>query len=93
MLPERERHALREIEKELRSSDPAFAATLGDHRYGEAWRWKALLILSDVTAALMLVAGVLTHRADMVLWGTLGASALVAVHLLRTPTSTSDTPD
>lgn len=93
MLADRERHALREIEKGLRSSDPAFAATLSRHRFGEAWRWQMLLILADVTAALMLVVGVLTRSAPMVLWGTLSASALVVIHLLRTTPSTSDTPE
>jgi len=94
MLPEQERHALREIENELRSSDPGFAAALSRHRVGgEAWRWSALLILADVTAALMLLIGVLTQRPDLVLWGMLSAAALVSVHLARTTSSTSDTPD
>ena len=93
MLPERERHALREIEAELQASDPAFAAAFTGRTLREARRWNLLLVLCDVTAAVMLVVGLFARDAALVLWGTVGAGALVAWHIARTETSPKSTPD
>ncbi len=94
MLPESERRALREIEEDLRANDPAFAAVLSHgRRFGEQWRWRALHVLADVTAGLMLVCGALTRDPELILWGMLGGAGLVATHVIRAdPASTSDTP-
>jgi hypothetical protein len=96
MLPERERHALHEIEAELQASDPAFAAAFSGTTLREARRWSLVLVLSDVTAVVMLVVGLFARDAGLVLWGTVGAGALVAWHIARAETrrkSTSDDPD
>ena len=93
MLPERERHALREIEAELRASDPAFAATLSGRAPRAAWRGNLLLVLCDVTAAVMLVVGLFARDAALVLWGTVGAGALVAWHIARTESTREPTED
>jgi hypothetical protein len=50
MLPDRERHALREIEAELLASDPAFAATLSGRKLRKYGRFNLLLLLCDVSA-------------------------------------------
>ncbi|HEY3478061.1 MAG TPA: DUF3040 domain-containing protein [Streptomyces sp.] len=86
MLPERERHALREIEAELQASDPAFAAAFGGRTRRGLRRWNLLLVLSDVTAVVMLVVGLFARDAALVLWGTVGAGALVAWHIARAET-------
>ncbi|GAB3167102.1 DUF3040 domain-containing protein [Amycolatopsis sp. NPDC004378] len=83
MLPERERHALREIEAELEASDPAFAAALSGRSLSEARRWQFLLVLCDITAGVMLVVGLFAREAGLVLWGTVAAGALVAWHIAR----------
>src|SRR5436305_14028665 len=80
MLPESERRALREIEEELRSSDPAFAEVLGRRPWVQAWSRKLLFWLSSVTAVLMLAVGILANRADLALWGILGTGALLRFH-------------
>ena len=83
MLPDRERHALREIEAELRASDPAFADVLSGRRGPGTLRRNLLLVLCDVTAVVMLVVGLFAREASLVLWGTVGAGALVAWHIAR----------
>ncbi len=83
MLPDRERHALREIEAELRASDPAFAAAFSGHQLRKPRRWPLLLVLCDITAVVMLVVGLFARDAVLVLWGTVGAGALVAWHIAR----------
>ncbi len=93
MLPDRERHALREIELELQASDPVFAAAFAGRTLREAKRWSLLLVLCDVTAALMLVVGLFARDAGLVLWGTVGAGALVAWHIARTETARRPAPD
>jgi len=80
MLPESERRALREIEEELRSSDPAFAEVLGRRPWVQAWSRKLLFWLSSVTAVLMLAVGILANRADLALWGILGTGVLAWFH-------------
>ncbi|MGW5720302.1 DUF3040 domain-containing protein [Amycolatopsis sp. NPDC003865] len=87
MLPERERHALREIEAELRASDPAFAAAFTGRSPRETKRWNLLLVLCDITAVVMLVVGLFARDAALVLWGTVGAGALVAWHIARAETA------
>jgi nicotinamide riboside transporter PnuC len=83
MLPERERHALREIEEELRASDPALAEVLSRRPWLEAWRRKLLLVLSDITAVALFIVGIIANEADLVLWGTLSTGALVWLHVVR----------
>ncbi|MEQ0564098.1 DUF3040 domain-containing protein [Amycolatopsis sp. NEAU-NG30] len=93
MLPERERHALREIEAELRASDPEFAAALSGRPSREARGWTLLLVLCDVTAVVMLVVGLFARDAALVLWGTVGAGSLVAWHIARTESAHQSTED
>lgn len=93
MLPERERHALREIEAELQASDPAFAAALSGRTLREKWRANLLLVLCDVTAVVMLVVGLFARDAGLVLWGTVAAGALVAWHIARAESARKSTAD
>jgi hypothetical protein len=93
MLPDRERHALREIEAELLASDPALAEVFSGRRLRETRRSNLLLILCDVTAVVMLVVGLFARDAALVLWGTVGAGALVAWHIARTETDRTAVPD
>lgn len=93
MLPDRERHALREIEAELRASDPVFAAAFTGRSLREHKRWNLLLVLCDVTAVVMLVVGLFARDAALVLWGTVGAGALVAWHIARAETTREPAPD
>ncbi|WP_329047989.1 DUF3040 domain-containing protein [Amycolatopsis sp. NBC_01488] len=93
MLPERERHALREIEAELQASDPAFAAAFDGRSLREAKRWHLLLLLCDITAGVMLVVGLFARDAGLVLWGTVGGGGLVAWHIARAETNRKPTPD
>ena len=93
MLPDRERHALREIELELQASDPTFAAAFTSRTVREAKRWNLLLVLCDVTAAVMLVVGLFARDTGLVLWGTVGAGALVAWYIARAETPRKSTPD
>jgi hypothetical protein len=93
MLPDRERHALHEIERELQASDPAFAAAFAGRTLREAQRWNLLLVLCDITAVVMLVVGLFARDAGLVLWGTIGAGALVAWHIARAETTRKPAPD
>lgn len=93
MLPDRERHALREIEAELQASDPTFAAAFTGRNLRENKRWNLLLLLCDVTAVVMLVVGLFARDAALVLWGTVGAGALVAWHIARAETTRKHAPD
>ncbi|MGW3965666.1 DUF3040 domain-containing protein [Amycolatopsis sp. NPDC005003] len=93
MLPDRERHALREIEAELRASDPAFAAALSGRNLRSPRRWSLLLVLCDITAAVMLVVGLFARDAALVLWGTVSAGALVAWHIARAESARESTED
>jgi uncharacterized membrane protein YphA (DoxX/SURF4 family) len=93
MLPERERHALRAIEAELQASDPAFAAALSGRKPRRPSRWNLLLVLCDVTAAVMLVVGLFARDAALVLWGTVTAGALVAWHIARAESVHESTED
>ncbi|WP_410642790.1 DUF3040 domain-containing protein [Amycolatopsis sp. lyj-346] len=93
MLPDRERHALREIEAELRASDPAFAATLSGGKLRPPRQWSLLLVLSDVTAVVMLLVGLFARDAALVLWGTVSAGALVAWHIARAESIRESTED
>ncbi|SFW80740.1 DUF3040 domain-containing protein [Amycolatopsis australiensis] len=93
MLPERERHALREIEAELEASDPAFAAALSGRTLREARRWKLLLVLCDITALTMLIVGLFARDAGLVLWGTVAGGALVAWHIARAEAGRKSTQD
>jgi hypothetical protein len=93
MLPERERHALREIEAELKASDPAFAATLSGRTVRTVTQAKLLLLLCDITAVTMLVVGLFAREAGLVLWGTISAGALVAWHIARAETTRESTQD
>ncbi|GLY37386.1 hypothetical protein Amsp01_034100 [Amycolatopsis sp. NBRC 101858] len=93
MLPDRERHVLREIELELQASDPAFAAAFAGRTQRETRRWNLLLVLCDVTAVVMLVVGLFARDAGLVLWGTVGAGALVAWHIARAETTRKPAPD
>ena len=93
MLPDRERHALREIEAELEASDPAFAAALSGRTLRDAKRWKLLLLLCDITAVTMLVVGLFARDAGLVLWGTVAAGGLVAWHIARAETTRQSTQD
>ncbi|MFB9684387.1 DUF3040 domain-containing protein [Amycolatopsis plumensis] len=93
MLPDRERHALREIEAELRASDPAFAAAFSGPKLRSPRRWNLLLVLSDVTAVVMLLVGLFARDAALVLWGTVSAGALVAWHIARAESARESTED
>ncbi|MET8851890.1 DUF3040 domain-containing protein [Amycolatopsis sp. NPDC004625] len=93
MLPDRERHALREIEAELKASDPAFAAAFSGRTLRSPRRWNLLLVLCDVTAAVMLVVGLFARDAALVLWGTVSAGALVAWHIARAESVRESTED
>ncbi|MEU5265135.1 DUF3040 domain-containing protein [Amycolatopsis sp. NPDC021455] len=93
MLPERERHALRAIEAELQASDPAFAAAFSGRKLRSPRRWNLLLVLCDVTAAVMLVVGLFARDASLVLWGTVSAGALVAWHIARAESVRESTED
>jgi uncharacterized membrane protein YphA (DoxX/SURF4 family) len=93
MLPDRERHALREIEAELLASDPAFAATLSGRKLRKFGRFNLLLMLCDVTAVAMLLVGLFARDAALVLWGTVSAGALVAWHIARTETARKSAED
>ncbi|WP_410676009.1 DUF3040 domain-containing protein [Amycolatopsis sp. cmx-4-68] len=93
MLPERDRHALREIEAELQASDPVFAAAFTGRTLREAKRWNLLLVLCDVTAVVMLLVGLFAREAGLVLWGTVAAGALVAWHIARAETRHESTHD
>jgi uncharacterized membrane protein YphA (DoxX/SURF4 family) len=93
MLPDRERHALREIEAELRASDPAFAAAFSGRKLRSPRRWSLLLVLSDITAAAMLLVGLFARDAALVLWGTVSAGALVAWHIARAESARESAED
>ncbi|WP_103349133.1 DUF3040 domain-containing protein [Amycolatopsis sp. CA-128772] len=93
MLPDRERHALREIEAELQASDPAFAAAFSGRKLRAPRRWNLLLVLCDVTAVVMLVVGLFARDAALVLWGTVSAGALVAWHIARAEAVRESTED
>ncbi|WP_410592493.1 DUF3040 domain-containing protein [Amycolatopsis sp. lyj-23] len=93
MLPDRERHALREIEAELQASDPAFAAAFSGRKLRAPRRWSLLLVLCDVTAVVMLVVGLFARDAALVLWGTISAGALVAWHIARAESLHESTED
>ncbi|MEV7097469.1 DUF3040 domain-containing protein [Amycolatopsis sp. NPDC051045] len=93
MLPDRERHALREIEAELQASDPAFAAAFSGPKLRAPRRWSLLLLLCDVTAVVMLLVGLFARDAALVLWGTVSAGALVAWHIARAETIRESTED
>ncbi|MFF1614298.1 DUF3040 domain-containing protein [Amycolatopsis sp. NPDC058278] len=93
MLPDRERHALREIEAELRASDPAFAAAFSGRKLRSPRRWSLLLVLCDVTAVAMLLVGLFARDAALVLWGTVSAGALVAWHIARAESIRESTED
>jgi uncharacterized membrane protein YphA (DoxX/SURF4 family) len=93
MLPDRERHALREIEAELLASDPALADVFSGRDMRQARRWSLLLILCDVTAVVMLVVGLFARDAALVLWGTVSAGALVAWHIARSESDRKVTTD
>ncbi|EOD69231.1 DUF3040 domain-containing protein [Amycolatopsis vancoresmycina] len=93
MLPDRERHALREIEAELKASDPAFAAAFSGRKLRSPRRWPLLLVLCDVTAVVMLVVGLFARDAALVLWGTVSAGALVAWHIARAESARESTED
>ncbi|MEU7785217.1 DUF3040 domain-containing protein [Amycolatopsis sp. NPDC049159] len=93
MLPERDHHALREIEAELRASDPAFAAAFSGRELRGSRRFNLLLVLCDVTAVVMLLVGLFARDAALVLWGTVSAGALVAWHIARAETERQPTED
>ncbi|MDS0134912.1 MULTISPECIES: DUF3040 domain-containing protein [unclassified Amycolatopsis] len=93
MLPDRERHALREIEAELQASDPAFAAAFSGRKLRSPRRWPLLLVLCDITAVVMLLVGLFARDAVLVLWGTVGAGALVAWHIARAEAAHESTED
>jgi uncharacterized membrane protein YphA (DoxX/SURF4 family) len=93
MLPDRERHALREIEAELLASDPALADVFSGRDMRQARRWSLLLILCDITAVVMLVVGLFARDAGLVLWGTVSAGALVAWHIARSDSDRKVTTD
>jgi uncharacterized membrane protein YphA (DoxX/SURF4 family) len=93
MLPDRERHALREIEAELLASDPALADVFSGRDMRQARRWSLLLILCDITAVVMLVVGLFARDAALVLWGTVSAGALVAWHIARSDSDRKVTTD
>lgn len=81
MLPYRDRSALRKIEAELAASDPVFAATLSQGVLpAESRRWRHILVLAEVTAALMLVFGLMAGETGWFLWGLLAAPLLVWTH-------------
>jgi uncharacterized membrane protein YphA (DoxX/SURF4 family) len=83
MLPDHERQTLSAIEAELLASDPALADVFSGRDMRQARRWSLLLVLSDVTAVVMLVVGLFARDAALVLWGTVAAGALVAWHIAR----------
>ncbi|WP_033294319.1 DUF3040 domain-containing protein [Amycolatopsis jejuensis] len=86
MLPHRDRSALRKIEEELAASDPAFVAALSQGVPPAGSRlWLITLVLADVTAALMMVFGLVAGHTGLFLWGLVAAPGLVWVHrtLLR----------
>jgi DUF3040 family protein len=94
MLPKRDRHVLREIEAELRASDPEFAATLSGRSPRKPRRsGNLLLVLCDVTAVVMLVVGLFARDAGLILWGTVSAGALVAWHIARAESTRESTED
>ncbi|MET9002439.1 DUF3040 domain-containing protein [Amycolatopsis sp. NPDC004169] len=93
MLPDRERHVLREIEAELQASDPAFAAAFSGRKLRSLRRWPLLLVLCDITAVVMLVVGLFARDAELVLWGTVSAGALVAWHIAHAESVRESTED
>jgi Protein of unknown function (DUF3040) len=87
MVPERERHILRQIEAHLGSEDPWFAsgftAGFSAARHRQAARWRLILVLADVTAVLMVVAGTFAGEGWPVLWGLVAAALLARIHIMR----------
>jgi hypothetical protein len=87
MLPEHERRALRDIEAELRASDPLFADALSGDRLAHAARWRAILILADITTVLMIVLGIFGQSGWTTFWGIVAAGFLLRIHLVRRKTA------
>lgn len=88
MLPEHERRALREIEDELQAGDPFFADTLSGVRQAHEARWRAILVLADVTAVLMVVLGIFGQEGWTTFWGLVGSGVLFWIHVRRRKTAT-----
>jgi hypothetical protein len=83
MLPEHERRALREIEERLRSEDPQFAAVVSRAGRLRAVHWRVLLVLAEITAAVMIVTGVLSGDGWMFFWGIVAGAVLARLHVTR----------
>ncbi|MEU4248445.1 DUF3040 domain-containing protein [Amycolatopsis sp. NPDC026612] len=87
MVPNNEHDILRQIEDRLGSEDPWFAseftAGFSAARRRQAARWRLILVLADVTAVLMVVAGLFAGQGWPVLWGLLAAVLLTRIHVVR----------
>ncbi|MFJ1759917.1 DUF3040 domain-containing protein [Amycolatopsis sp. NPDC088138] len=93
MLPDRDRQTLSAIEAELLASDPTLADVFSGRDMRQARRWSLLLVLSDITAVVMLVVGLFARDAALVLWGTVAAGGLVAWHIARSESTRKATAD
>ncbi|MEV6648213.1 DUF3040 domain-containing protein [Amycolatopsis sp. NPDC051371] len=87
MLPEHESRALRGIEERLRAEDPRFAAVVDRFGRVHALRWYAMLVLAEITAAVMIVTGVFSGDGWVFFWGAAGAAVLARLHVTRFRTS------
>lgn len=76
-MTEREQNALKAIERDLRTTNPELAGALAGGVRSRQWRWQAILVLADVTAALMIVTGFFAGAAGLVVAGLVAMTALV----------------
>ncbi|MEU0528996.1 DUF3040 domain-containing protein [Amycolatopsis tolypomycina] len=83
MLPEHESRELRKIEEGLRSEDPEFAAAVSRADHADTLRRRAILMLAEITAVVMVAAGMLSGDGWVIFWGLLGGAALAWVHVTR----------
>jgi hypothetical protein len=87
MLPEREQRVLRQIEEHLRAEDPQFASSFSAgfsaaRRKSDRW-WRFVMVLLDVTVALMTVVGVVAGQGWLIFAGLVCAGPAVYAHRVQ----------
>ncbi|WP_020659604.1 DUF3040 domain-containing protein [Amycolatopsis benzoatilytica] len=81
-LSEGEQLALRAIERDLRTTNPELASAIARGIRSQHWRWKAILVLADVTGVLLVASGVLAGEADLATLGVLALAALIGTPIV-----------